>query len=70
MSVGETVRKINKVGGSLFITIPEEFAKEHGLAKGDSVRVTFDHLLYVEPISKDKLSQKLEAAREILTKEE
>ncbi len=38
----ETVRKLQKVGGSVALTIPAEMARELGLSAGDEVSVRSD----------------------------
>lgn len=35
----ETTRKLQKVGGSVALTIPAEMARELGLSAGDEVRI-------------------------------
>jgi len=40
-------RKVIKQGGSLAITIPEEWAKEHGIEKGDELALTANSMLSV-----------------------
>jgi hypothetical protein len=38
-------RKVIQHGGSLAITIPEEWAKEHGIKKGDELALTANSIL-------------------------
>lgn len=38
----ETTRKLQKVGGSIALTIPAEMARELGLSAGDEVRMSSD----------------------------
>gem|GEM_PF-6288945 len=39
MSENQTTRKLIRMGGSLLISIPNAFVKQHGLEAGDSVLV-------------------------------
>jgi len=40
-------RKVIQHGGSLVISIPEEWAKEHGIQKGDELALTANSILSV-----------------------
>ncbi len=48
----ETVRKLQKVGGSIALTIPAEMARELSLGPGDEVRVRVeDGRMVVEAVA-------------------
>lgn len=46
-----SIRKIIKVGNSLAITLPDEFVEDHNLQKGQTVIITFDDYLKLDPLS-------------------
>jgi bifunctional DNA-binding transcriptional regulator/antitoxin component of YhaV-PrlF toxin-antitoxin module len=66
MIFGKSVRKVTNAGASLIISLPKEWADEHGIKKGDKLELVFDDMLYVRPLETAKLSERLEKAKAIL----
>jgi len=44
------VRSVLKVGNSLYISLPPEFVRLHGIRKGDRLPVVADHLMKIIPM--------------------
>lgn len=47
-------RKVHKIGGSLMIVIPPEFAEIHGIREGDELPFAANHILQVTPMPREK----------------
>ena len=43
------IGKAHRVGGSLMVTLPDDFVKEHNIKSGDEVVVAFDSFLQIVP---------------------
>lgn len=44
-------RRVFKIGGSLMIALPPEFARIHNIREGDEVPVLASHILKIVPMS-------------------
>lgn len=67
MPHGKSVRKVVKVGKSLFVTLPNAYVRNHRIKPGDYLEVVFNDYLHLKPISMDELQGALERAREVLS---
>ena len=47
------VRKVQRYGHSLYIALPPEFCRMHGIVKGDSLPVLANHILKVVPMKEE-----------------
>ncbi|MBW2672036.1 MAG: AbrB/MazE/SpoVT family DNA-binding domain-containing protein [Deltaproteobacteria bacterium] len=62
--LGKDVRTIMRVGGSLVISIPQEYIEAHGLEKGDKMTIFYDDILHVEPVTKEEILEKIRRIEE------
>lgn len=49
--------RLRKVGGTLYLAIPPEFVKAHGLKKDDEIPVLANHILKVIPMQEEKFQE-------------
>jgi antitoxin component of MazEF toxin-antitoxin module len=64
--VGKDVRKLFKLGGSLVITLPNEYVKRRSLKEGDLVEIYFDDIVYMRPVNVDEFIEKIRKVKEFL----
>jgi antitoxin component of MazEF toxin-antitoxin module len=69
MEAKEEIRKVFKLGACLVFVIPKGYTRTHNIQAGDQIRVFYNDLLHAQPIKKDRLIDRLEKAKEILTQE-
>ncbi len=70
MEAKEEIKKVFKLGGSLVFAIPKNYAETHDIQAGDQIRIFYDDFLHAKPIEREKLAERLEKAKEILTEKE
>jgi antitoxin component of MazEF toxin-antitoxin module len=64
--VGKDVRRLFKLGGSLVITLPNEYVKRRSLKEGDLVEIYFDDIVYMRPVNVDEFIEKIRKVKELL----
>ena len=50
--VKQRIGKVHQISGSLLITLPRDFVKQHNIKKGDEVGLLCDHWLQVVPFKR------------------
>ncbi|GAI86439.1 unnamed protein product, partial [marine sediment metagenome] len=61
---GKDVRVLMKMGGSLAITIPQEYIEAHGLEKGDKMTVFYNDIFHAEPVTDEEILKKVKRMEE------
>lgn len=47
-------RKVQRMGGSLVVSLPAEFAKAHGIKDGDDLPFAANHIIKFIPMPEEK----------------
>jgi antitoxin component of MazEF toxin-antitoxin module len=68
MTPKKDVRKVFKLGQSLAITLPSEYVKRKNIREGDLVEIYFDDLIHIKPVDLNELAERVEKAKDALTK--
>jgi len=53
-----------KMGGSLVISIPQEYVEAHGLEKGDKMTVFYNDMFHAEPVTEEEILKKVKRMEE------
>ena len=61
--VGSTMRTVFKIGQSVAITLPKDFAETHGIKEGDKVLISYDSFLLLDPKHRDKILEEIKQKR-------
>jgi len=51
------IRSVFKFGGSLAITIPKEYAEQHGLKPGSEMEILFNNVLLGQPVTEERVDR-------------
>jgi len=67
--IGSTERKVFPIGQSVAITLPKDFVEAHGIREGDSVVISYNSFLLLEPKDKAKILTEMKEKRSEMVKE-
>ncbi len=62
--LGKDVRVLMKMGGSLVLSIPQEYIEAHGLNKGDKMTVFYNDIFHAEPVTDEEILRKVKRLEE------
>jgi antitoxin component of MazEF toxin-antitoxin module len=57
--MAKDVRRIIKFGKGLAVTIPKEYARNHGLQPGGQLDVAFNDILVMKPVTQQQVEQEI-----------
>jgi antitoxin component of MazEF toxin-antitoxin module len=66
--VSKDIRKLIRLGQSLYVSLPKEYVEAHKLKKGDKVEILFDEIIYIEPVKEGKLADVVKKIKEATKK--